>query len=240
MLFSHLFHHQIRSQKLNIPADRELWPKDWQTIHYKQYKRFPEILLPEPSLPSMTLQESLELRHSERQLRAGAMSIADLATILYFSFGLKATTEGAKGQPPKLRHYPSAGARYPIEVYVFIQNVETLIAGVYHYDVRNHSLRLLANQTTQQLLQPLLHSPNPRANATLLLTTKQSRNAIKYQDHGYDMLAIECGHASQNVLLVSTALKRQACPFFGYENETLAQKLDLDDDELIFYALLIN
>jgi SagB-type dehydrogenase family enzyme len=231
---------------LDIPKDRSLWPQTWKQVDFKQYKRFPEILLPVPTVVSSTLEEVLNARTSSRVFdQAAEFSLIELSTILHYGFGLKVSVGGMRTSTDKKlaqtrRYYPSGGARYPLEVYVFVHSVTGVDSGVYHYDVSNHSLRLLGDETILQEISPLLHKNSQNPKVIMVLSTKQERNAIKYKEHGYDMLGLECGHAAQSALLVATALAKKSYGFFGYDIEQLAKMLDLDDDELIFYALMFG
>jgi SagB-type dehydrogenase family enzyme len=246
MIFSRLFHQLIRTQELDIPKDRNLWPQEWKQVDFKQYKRFPEILLPEPTKMSCALEEALGLRTSSRVFDEGAeFTLQELSTILHFGFGLKVSVKGIRESTDEnlaqtRRYYPSGGARYPLEVYIFIHSVSGVDSGVYHYDIANHSLRLIGCDSLLHDVSPLLHKNNQNPKLIMLLSMKQERNAIKYKEHGYDMLALECGHAAQNALLVSAALSKKSYTFFGYDIKLLADVLGLDEDELIFYAIMFG
>lgn len=246
MIFSRLFHQYIRTQELDIPRDRSLWPPEWKEVDFKQYKRFPEIFLPEPSLPATSLETALQRRTSARVFDADTKcTLTELSTILHYGFGIKSTvqelrTSSAQELTQSRRYYPSGGARYPLEVYVFVQAIAGVDQGVYHYDVAHHSLRFLGSNELLQEITPSLHKETQTPQFVLLVTAKQGRNAIKYSDHGYDMIGLECGHATQNALLAGAALKKKSFCFFGYDITALANQLQLDDDELIFYALMFG
>jgi len=231
---------------LDIPKDRSLWPQDWKQVDFKQYKRFPEILLPEPTVLSSTLEEAMNTRTSSRVFDQNTeFTLTELSTVLHYGFGIKVSVNGIRtSTDEKLaqtrRYYPSGGARYPLEVYVFVHSVTDVDSGMYHYDVSNHSLRLIGDESLLQKITPLLHKNSQSPKVIMVLSAKQERNAIKYKEHGYDMIGLECGHAAQNALLVAAALAKKSYGFFGYDIKQLAEMMDLDDDELIFYALMFG
>jgi len=48
--------------------------------------------------------------------------------------------------------YPSAGARYPLEIYVVILNSKEIPEGIYHYNVKWNTLELLEKGDFKQII----------------------------------------------------------------------------------------
>ena len=44
------------------------------------------------------------------------------------------------------RAYPSGGARFPLEIYVFLFKCKDLVSGIYHYNVLDHSLEKILDE----------------------------------------------------------------------------------------------
>ena len=61
-----------------------------------------------------------------------------LSYLLYASTGIQNSRKKSE-----FRTVPSAGALYPIETYLIVNNVEDLECGVYHYSIQDHSLELI-------------------------------------------------------------------------------------------------
>ncbi|WP_160720543.1 SagB/ThcOx family dehydrogenase [Isachenkonia alkalipeptolytica] len=75
---------------------------------------------------NVPLMDSLSQRRSVRDYSEEALTLKELAALLWSAQGI---TEEERGY----RVAPSAGATYPMEVYVLAENVEGLNAGLYRY-----------------------------------------------------------------------------------------------------------
>ena len=75
------------------------------------------------------------------------MSFRELSVILYYSCGIKNFKKYSNDVDELIdkskRFYPSAGARYPLEVYLGVFNVKNFFPGIYHYNVKWNTLELL-------------------------------------------------------------------------------------------------
>ncbi|MGB2853106.1 MAG: nitroreductase family protein, partial [Dehalococcoidia bacterium] len=84
------------------------------------------VSLPEVRLTSdVSLEETLLHRRSIRDYTEEALSLAEVSQLLWAAQGI---TEAWGG-----RTAPSAGALYPLEVYLVVGDVEGLTPGVYQY-----------------------------------------------------------------------------------------------------------
>jgi len=96
-----------------------------------------KIKLPEPRYQSdISLEESLLQRRSVRDYPGEALSLGEVSQLLWAAQGITAQWGG--------RTAPSAGALYPLEVYVVVGNVQNLAAGVYRYEPEGHELLRIA------------------------------------------------------------------------------------------------
>ena len=96
------------------------------------------IRLPAPSHDSnMSVEQALSQRRSVREFRDQPLGIADVSQLLWAAQG----TSGTDG----MRTAPSAGALYPLEVYVVAGNVRGLRPGVYKYVTREHAIVRVAD-----------------------------------------------------------------------------------------------
>lgn len=236
-------HFEIYHQKSKIFSlskdnlDPAKWPKVWKTVSYKGYGRLDEIKLPPPQTsPKTSLTTVLAKRISGRKFSTDPMNLPDISTLLYFSAGIN------KVDPKNVnkRFYPSAGARYPLEVYILSLNSE-LPKGLYHYYLKNHSLeKLLAFDefdTGKYFNQDWIKT----APLIILVTAVFKRNTVKYGERGYRHILIEAGHLGQNIYLTSAAIDLSCCAIGGYKDTQLEKLLDIDGiNESVIYVLAVG
>ena len=127
------------------------------------------------------------------------MALAELAQLLWAAQGVT----GPAGQ----RTAPSAGALYPLRVYVAAGRVHGLEAGVHRYDPTGHALvrtgrRDLRAQLASAAGQPWIG----QAPVVLLIAADRSRITARYGGRSARFVDIEVGHAAQNVHLQAVAL----------------------------------
>jgi len=152
---------------------------------------------------NVTVEEAMARRRSIRHYGSKPISLSSISQILWAAQGI---TEGDAG----FRTVPSAGALYPLEIYVVVRRggVEGLPEGVYHYHPRGHVLTLVKDGDRSVDLEVATWNQESvrEAAATIVITGVLSRTAEKYGRRGAHYLFQESGHAAQNVFLQATAL----------------------------------
>jgi len=171
----------------------------------EQYvKNMTIIYLPMPKLKGeVSLEEALSMRRSIREYAVKPLSLDVLAQILWAAQGINEVRR-------RFRTAPSAGATYPLEVYVVIKEggVEGVKAGVYHYDVYLHALELVRlGDFSKELARAALDQPwVENAMVNLVIVAKYERTTVRYGDRGYRYVHMEVGHVGQNVYLQACVL----------------------------------
>ncbi len=230
------FHEFTKIKKLAKNVNSKFWPESWKKVYYKAYGRLEETILPKPDLKqNISLRNVLFDRKSTRIFAKKPLSLEKLSTILYFSAGLKNIDPNF----PR-RFYPSPGARFPLEVYVFSQNAE-LPKSVYHYYVKNHSLEKL-NTYNKSDLPKITNVPlSKSAGCIIAITAVFKRNTVKYMDRGYRHVLVEAGHMAQNIYLTSSALGVGCCALGGYLDDNINEMLDIDGlNESVVYLIALG
>jgi hypothetical protein len=107
---------------------------------YKQYPPDKErIALPFFEPPGrFVLVDLIKKRRSVRKFAGKPVSKGMLSYLLWSCTGIVCHEHGYQ-----FRAVPSAGALYPIETYLVVNNVEELPEGIYHYGIRGHELEVL-------------------------------------------------------------------------------------------------
>jgi SagB-type dehydrogenase family enzyme len=140
-----------------------------------------------------------------------------------------------------LRAYPSAGARYPLEIYVVILRSNDLKKGIYHYHVRTNSIEYMWDIDKKSLVKCFSsQSFIKNSSAIIIISGVMNRVTMKYSDRGYRFALIEAGHAAQNLSLIAEALKLKCCSIGGFLDDELADILELSGDELALYGIALN
>jgi len=193
---------------------------DWAT-RPETFKSYPDAdtvqldLLKE--IPETLLWTALATRRSERDYADEPMTKAALSQLLWAAQGVTAQSEGYL-----FRTAPSAGALYPVETYVVVNNVADVPPGVYHYDVRNHRLECIkAGDFREAVASAALDQEMCAfAGAVFLWTAVFARSRWKYGERAYRYVYLDAGHIAQNVALAAVALGLGSCQIAAlYDDE---------------------
>lgn len=203
---------------------------------FKRYVHSPRTPLPESRVdePS-SLWAAISQRRSCRTYSGEAIGLESISELTFHSLGMSSNSYG--------RCLPSAGGLYPLELYVVVINVKGLESGLYHYDVRSHSLtRLAQGDFRRSLVKTIfIEEAVEKAAAIMVLTGVFGRSKIKYGERAYRFALLEAGHAMQNICLVATVLGLGACPVGGFVDDNLNDLLDVDGiEEAAVYAATIG
>jgi len=239
---SKLFHRQTdyEFKPGTLPRDPATWPDAWNKVLFKEYPRMIQTALPRDFLKIGDLVSALVKRHSERKFDpVREIPLRELSTLFYYSAGVKNLDNPEKEAN---RFYPSGGSRYPLEVYLGVRRVESLNPGIYHYNVKSHSLEFLAGKREMNALTDAILYPWAKDAALyIILTAVWDRNFMKYENRGYRMVLIEAGHMVQNANLLSTALGIKSCDLAGFSNAAVNKMLDIDrEDESSLYLVALG
>ncbi|MFC1474861.1 SagB/ThcOx family dehydrogenase [bacterium] len=174
----------------------------------------------------MSLEQALLRRRSVREFSDAPVSLEQLAQLLWAAQGI---TSG-----DRLRTAPSAGALYPLEIFVAAGNVKGLGEGIYRYDPRAHSLILesTGDKRTELKSAALSQSPISDAPVVFVFAAVYTRITSKYGDRGIMYAHIEAGHAAQNLLLQCAALGLGAVPIGAFHDDRVKKVLGISEDPL--------
>jgi len=197
----------------------------------------PPISLPDPRLKGeMSLEEAILNRRSRRDFGDSALALAEVSQILWAAQGITDETG--------LRAAPSAGALYPLDLYLVVgeRGVEELEEGVYHYLPQSHSLQLTLAGDVRQTLARLSVEQMFIAEAplSLLITAEYERTTKKYGERGVRYVHMEAGHVGQNVYLQAEALGLGTVTVGAFQDEEISQALDLPSSYRPLYVMPIG
>lgn len=183
------------------------------------------VALPPPALTGAhDLARLLRHRRSVREFAPTPLQLAQIGQLLWAAQGITS----ASGQ----RAAPSAGALYPIELYIIAGEVEGLAAGIYHYDPPGHRLTLIergdrrravAAAATQQLW--LAAAPT-----IIVFGAVHARTGSKYGHRADRFVSIEVGHAAENLFLQAVDLGLGTADVGAFDDAEMLRVLQLPRD----------
>lgn len=182
--------------------------------------------LPEPRIPgNMSVENALRARRSIREYSREKLLLAELAQLLWAAQGVT--------DPQGLRTVPSAGALYPLEIYVVAGQVATLDPGVYRYDPRQHDLHKTADDDRRASLAnaALEQSWIAEAPALLVFAALYQRTAAKYGARAQRYIAIEAGHAAQAAALEAVSLQLATVDVGAFDDAAVKKVVGLAEGE---------
>ena len=159
------------------------------------------IKLPQPVLDgAISVEKALATRRSVRNYTALPLTLSELSQILWAAQGLSG--------PGGLKTTPSAGALYPLEIYVAAANVTGLASGIYKYGCGDHVLlRTEEDDKRAELFDAALRQNSIKsAPVILIICAVYERMTVKYGHRGIRYTDMEAGHASQNVYLQAESM----------------------------------
>lgn len=185
--------------------------------------------LPDPTTDgARSLEDVLATRRSVREFGDAPLTRAQLGQLLWAAQGVTS----AAGQ----RTAPSAGGLYPLEVHAVTAD------GLLHYDPDAHAVRTVDDRDLRADLAELAAGQTwiADAPAVLVVTGIEARTAAEYGDRAPRYVALEAGHAAQNVLLQAAALGLAATPVGAITDADARALLSLSDDHTVYELLPVG
>jgi SagB-type dehydrogenase family enzyme len=183
------------------------------------------------SLPPMTmatdgqsLEKLLQQRRSIREFGKVPVNLAILGQLLWAAQGIS--------HPQGLRTAPSAGALYPLELYVVAGEVEGLPSAVYHYLPEGHRLLETVPGDRRQALARTALDQSWLSDAAVIVvfTAIYARTTCKYGDRGVRYVHMEVGHAAQNLFLQAEAETLGSVVVGAFQDDEVSKVLELPAD----------
>lgn len=183
--------------------------------------------------------EAIKCRKSRRTYSADALSLEELAFLLWTTQGVHEIV--MNGYSTK-RTVPSGGARHPFETYLSISRVKELIPGLYRYLPIEHKLLLLRTDT--DLAQRMHEATRNQGNGAAVIfawTAVPYRTEWRYAFLAHKLIAVEAGHVCQNLYLACEAVGAGACAIDAYDQAKMDAVLGVDgEDEFTVYVATVG
>jgi len=184
------------------------------------------ITLPKVRHTSKTsVDEALSRRRSIREYKDQRLKLEELSQLLWAASGITSERGG--------RTAPSAGAKYPLEIFVVVGKVEKLESGIYRYRPQDHTLIKTKDKDQRQELSlaAIRQGPIKEAPVDLVVTAVYRRTMEKYGERGIRYVHIEVGHACQNIYLQAESLNLGTVEIGAFEDAKVKKALNLTEEE---------
>ena len=198
----------------------------------QQTQRYPTVVeLPAPDLNgTLSLEQALHERRSAREYATTPLTLDQVGQLLWAGQGI--TDDDGDGY----RTAPSAGARYPLELYA------VTAADLMHYLPIGHRVEQRADTTTLEALADAAFDQEFVSSAPLVvvIAAEPARTEQEYGAVAGDLVNREAGHAAQNILLQATALGLAAVPVGGFDPAAIARLLALPPGQVVLYLIPVG
>ncbi|MDX2152851.1 MAG: SagB/ThcOx family dehydrogenase [Bryobacteraceae bacterium] len=186
------------------------------------------------SLPALrpdtrALEECLRLRRSTREYATRALSLSEAGQLLW-------AAQGVTG-PGGLRTAPSAGAVYPLRVYLGGWKVKGLGAGLYRYRPDEHALepRWMGDRREALCQAAAGQECVEAAPVSILLTANLTRMTKEFGEHARRLALLEAGHVGQNLGLEAAGMQLGLIGLGRFVAERVRELLEIPATEEPLY-----
>jgi SagB-type dehydrogenase family enzyme len=196
------------------------------------------IQLPPPDIEGgMTLTETLAWRQSVRDFSPEPLTMSQVSQVLW-------AAQGFTDKTYQRRTIPSAGATYPLEVFLVCGDscVEKLPAGIYYYDLKRHALMLTqSGEARRDLARAALGQGFIyEAPVDIVICAIYERTSGTYGARAERYVHMEAGHAGQNIYLQATALGLGTVAVGAFNDERVREALRLDREYKPLYIMPVG
>jgi SagB-type dehydrogenase family enzyme len=183
--------------------------------------------LPKPRFSSPTsVEEALLGRRSVRDYGKDSLTIDQISQLLWAAQGITAKWGG--------RTAPSAGALYPLEIYLVAGEVKGLKPGLYHYDLGKHVISLKKDKDLRKnLTQASLYQDEIlKAPVTLIITAVYERTQKKYGQRGIRYVHMEVGSVGENIYLQAESLNLGTVFIGAFDDDQVKKVMEIEEEPL--------
>jgi SagB-type dehydrogenase family enzyme len=228
---------ETRYQRRSMPEKALSYPR---APLYKEYPHAAQSLSLnfETGRRSADLWQAVAERRSQRDYRDRPLTQDELAALLWATQGITGSGSGYH-----FRASPSAGALYPVETYLAVHQVAGVAPGIWHFQVLDFALELVA---AGDYRQPLVAAGLSQrflgdAGAVFIWTGVLNRARWKYRERAVRYLFLDAGHICQNLMLAATALNIGVCPVGAFFDEEVEQIIGVDEaEEVVLYLASVG
>jgi len=173
---------------------------------------------PKPNLEGlMSLEQAIVSRRSRREFLAKSLTLEQIGQLAWAAQGQDASS--------KYRTVPSAGATYPLELFLVTEE------GLFHFLLAKHALEKLVDRDLRSALAAAAWGQGfiEAAPLTLIFAAQFTRTTTRYGQRGVRYVYMEAGHAAQNVHLQAESLGLGSVAVGAFDDASVSKVLALPD-----------
>lgn len=199
--------------------------------------------LPKPNkhfLAKSKFIDTLFARKTSREFKIEAVSLQEVAEVLYWTFGTPHGSTRAEMEAAGLRSVgyrrtsPSGGSLQTSEAYLVALNVTGLVSGIYHYHSQKHKLTLVSTDINGEKLGSLLCAQMFAKDLAfgIFITSCFKKMWWKYpHSRAYRVALFDIGCLIQTFQLVTTAMQLGSWPTGYFLDREINKLLDVNEAE---------
>jgi SagB-type dehydrogenase family enzyme len=183
---------------------------------------------------SVSLEESILKRRSIRRYKDEPLTINEVSQLMWAAQGIT----DSRG----LRTAPSAGALYPLEIYVVVGNVDGLSPGIYKYKPQEHELLLIKEGDNRGNLSNAALGQGTVENGAIaiVISAVYERTTSKYGDRGIRYVHMEVGHVGQNISLQAVSLGLGTVVIGAFYDNEVKRIIEMPEEESPLYIMPVG
>ena len=177
----------------------------------------------------LSLEETIKNRRSERDLSGKELMLEEISQLLW-------SCQGITGEKRGFRAAPSAGATYPLEVYLVSGD------GFFNYMPDSHSLKRIKDKDLREVLSGACLGQRFVKDAAIdiVICADFKRATGRYGKRGENYVYIEVGHAAENVNLQAVALGLGSVCVGAFSDDAVKELLELPKEIVPIYIIPVG
>lgn len=175
---------------------------------------------------TVSVEQAIFQRRSVRNYKDEALTLEEVSQLLWAAQGKTSDWGG--------RTVPSAGATYPLEIYLVVGNVKDLDVGTYHYLwdknelEKTHDKDLRADLASAAWVQECIR----KAAINIIISADYNRTTKQYGKRGIRYVDNEVGHCGQNIYLQCEALGLATVAIGAFQEDRIIQILKIKEEPI--------
>jgi len=202
----------------------------------KAYDGLPVVELPRALPGGDDLFTTISRRRSIREWADPGMSLVEFSAVMYYAFS-SAQDSGS------LLCDPGVGRNRALNLYVIVNRIDELEAGVYYYRRYDHALSEIrrGEHRGRSYAASLFQDAVGNADAALVMTVDLQRLGRPDGDRGYRYAGLNAGMLGGRVYLQTTGLELGCCGIGAYFDDEVSDLIGVSPEkELVIYLAAIG